>query len=212
MQGGRELMVKRLQRSSQVSFPLIDSDLAYWYIIWKVNTTNRALIFKNTFCILCLWGWGFHVKSVFFFKTRLVVNCCLMSWGSFKFAYLRTRLMEKWVKVLYSESERVLTQTHCLRDLGFEWVSNTAINIGFVILPLDIGPKLAMGKWSGLPGRSRSKENFVCCLVIVARFIALGRAYRLGGGRDFEVIIRGGSKLQRDGTILFGKLTPQDTM
>ena len=67
MQGGK-LMVKRFQRSSQVSFPLIDPDLGYWYIIWKVNTTNRGLNLKNTFCAICLWGWGFHVKSVFFSK------------------------------------------------------------------------------------------------------------------------------------------------
>ena len=79
MQGGK-LMVKRFQRSSQVSFPLIDPDLGYWYIIWKVNTTNRGLNLKNTFCTLCLWGWGFHVKSVFFFKKIIVVTYSLMSW------------------------------------------------------------------------------------------------------------------------------------
>ena len=38
MQGGK-LMVKRFQMLSQVSFPLIDPDVGYWYIIWKVNTT-----------------------------------------------------------------------------------------------------------------------------------------------------------------------------
>ena len=67
MQGGK-LMVKRFQRSSQVSFPLIDPDLGYWYIIWKVSTTNRGLNLKNNFWTLCLWGSGFHVKSVSFFK------------------------------------------------------------------------------------------------------------------------------------------------
>ena len=58
---GWKLMVKRSQRSSQVSFLLIDSDLGYWYIIWKVSTTNRGLNLKNTFCTLCLWdrGWPF---------------------------------------------------------------------------------------------------------------------------------------------------------
>ena len=30
---GENLMVKRFQRSSQVSFHLIDPDLGYWYII-----------------------------------------------------------------------------------------------------------------------------------------------------------------------------------
>ena len=33
--------------------------------------------------------------------------------------------------------------------------------------------------------------NFVCCLIIIAIFIGLGRAYRLGG--EFEVIIWGAS-------------------
>ena len=38
--------------SSQVSFPLIDPDLGYGYIIWKVNTTNRGMNLKNTCCAL----------------------------------------------------------------------------------------------------------------------------------------------------------------
>ena len=93
MQGGK-LMVLRFQRLSQVSFSLIDPDLSYWYIIWKVNTTNRGLSLKNTFCTLCLWGWEFHVQPVFFFKKTLVVTCSLMSWDSFRFTYLWARLME----------------------------------------------------------------------------------------------------------------------
>ena len=52
MQRGN-LMVKRFQRSSQVSFFLIDPDLSYWYIISKGNITNRGLNLKNTFCMLC---------------------------------------------------------------------------------------------------------------------------------------------------------------
>ena len=44
--------------------------LGYWYIIWKVNTTIRGLNLKHTFCTLCLWGWGFHVKP-FFVKKNL---------------------------------------------------------------------------------------------------------------------------------------------
>ena len=79
MQGGK-LMVKRYQRSSQVSFPLIGPDLGYWYIIWKVNTTNWGMNFKSTFCTLCLWGWRFHVKAAFFLKKSLVVTCYLMFW------------------------------------------------------------------------------------------------------------------------------------
>ena len=37
-------------------FPYVDSDLGYWYIIWKVNT-------RNTFCTMLLGvGIWFHVK------------------------------------------------------------------------------------------------------------------------------------------------------
>ena len=43
------------------------------------NPANRGLNLKNTFCILYLWGWGFHVKPVFFKKEILVVTCSLMS-------------------------------------------------------------------------------------------------------------------------------------
>ena len=109
MQGGM-LMVKRFQMLSKLVFPLTDPDLDYWYIIWKVNTTNRGLNLKKTFCILCLWGWGFHVKPVFFFFfffLIIAVTYSLMSWlwGCFRFMYLQARLMEKQVKVLHSESE-----------------------------------------------------------------------------------------------------------
>ena len=48
--------------------------LGYWYIIWKLNTTNRWLNLKSTFFALCLWGRGFHV---FFLKEFLVVTCSL---------------------------------------------------------------------------------------------------------------------------------------
>ena len=75
---GENLMVKRFQRSSQVSFHLIDPDLGYWYIIRKVNTTNRGLSLKNT-GTLCIGDWRFHVKPVFFFRQFLLVTCSLMS-------------------------------------------------------------------------------------------------------------------------------------
>ena len=42
-------------------------------IIWKDNTTNRELNFKNTLYILRLRGRGFHAKPVSFFK-------CFYSW------------------------------------------------------------------------------------------------------------------------------------
>ena len=62
---GRNLMVKRFQRLSQVRFSLTDLDLGYWYIIWKVNTTNRWLNLKKKHLLqIMLLGLGFHVKSL----------------------------------------------------------------------------------------------------------------------------------------------------
>ena len=99
---GVKLMVKWFQKSSQVSFLLIDPDLGNWYIIWK----TRGLNLKNT-CKLRLWNWGFHVKPLFFKKKSLVVTCSLMSWlqGSFGFTYLWARPKEKRVEELHSESK-----------------------------------------------------------------------------------------------------------
>ena len=51
--------------------------------------------------------------------------------------------------------------------------------------------------------------SFLCCLIIVAIFIGIGRADRLGG--DFEVII-GGASHEGMGPFLWGNLTPQDNM
>ena len=86
-------------------FPIIDPDLGYWYIIWKVNTTNRGLNFTNTLCTLCLWSWRFHWKSVVLFFLNILVTYSLMSWllGTFRFAYLRARFMEKWVKAFQNQ-------------------------------------------------------------------------------------------------------------
>ena len=67
-------------------------------------STGRGLNLKNTFCTLFLWCWRFHWKPAFFFQKILVVTCSLMSWA-LRFAYLWARIMEKWVKVLHSESE-----------------------------------------------------------------------------------------------------------
>ena len=50
-------MVKRFQIFSQVSFPLIDFDMGYLYIILIVKTADRELNLKNAFCTLCLWSW-----------------------------------------------------------------------------------------------------------------------------------------------------------
>ena len=61
------LIVKRFQRLCSFQFPSCWS----WpgaLICWKVNTVNRWLNFKNTFCKLCLLERGFRAKPVFFFN------------------------------------------------------------------------------------------------------------------------------------------------
>ena len=79
MQRGK-LMVQKFIRLSQDSFSSHWPwpGLLLYYL--KSYTTNRALNLKNTIRTLCLWGWGFHVKSVFFFKKIIVVTYSLMSW------------------------------------------------------------------------------------------------------------------------------------
>ena len=53
--------------------------------------------------------------------------------------------------------------------------------------------------------------NFICCLIIVAIFIGIGRADRLVG--YFEVIIGGGGASHKEmGPFLWGNLSPQDNM
>ena len=51
-----------------VMYDILSEIVSYWYIIWKDNTTNRGLNLKNSFYILCLLCWGFHLKPVFFLK------------------------------------------------------------------------------------------------------------------------------------------------
>ena len=45
------------------SFLYVDSDLGYWYIIWKVNTKG-GWIWETPFALICLCGLGFHGKPV----------------------------------------------------------------------------------------------------------------------------------------------------
>ena len=67
--------------------------------------------------------------------------------GSFRFASLWARLMEMLVKALHSVSEESWFKFQpCYQapsDHGVKEVSNPAINMGLVMLPLDSGPKLA---------------------------------------------------------------------
>ena len=49
--------------------PHIKSDLRHPDNFWKFNTEDRGkLILKNIFCLVCLWGWWFQAKPVFFFN------------------------------------------------------------------------------------------------------------------------------------------------
>ena len=107
------LWLKGFKGRVKLSFPLVDPGLEYLYI-WKVNATNRGWNLKNTFSILCLRGWEFHVKLVLFFLIFLVMTCSLMFWlwGSFKFACLWARLWEKWVNALHSELEGSCSKPH----------------------------------------------------------------------------------------------------
>ena len=44
-----------------VYFLYVDSDLGYWYIIWKLSPEAEKWIWKTPFA-LCFWGWGLHAK------------------------------------------------------------------------------------------------------------------------------------------------------
>ena len=139
-------------------FPLIDPDLGYWYIIWKVKITNRGLNLglnlKNTFCTLWLRSWGFHVKSLFFFKKSLVVTNSVMPslLGSFRFTYLPARLMKKWVKVPYSETEGSWLKPTLLVTLESNKYQTQWLRWWIAML-------------SGLPGRSSSRGKLYFVLL-----------------------------------------------
>ena len=79
---GGESMVKRFQRSSEVSFPLIDPELRYWYIIWKVNTISRGLNLKNTFCTPL--GLGISCKACLFLRE---IFSAVKKWSREKFIF-----------------------------------------------------------------------------------------------------------------------------
>ena len=50
------------------SLPYVDSDLEYWYIIWKVKTRNGNKFEKHLLHYVSE-GWDFiHAKPVFFFN------------------------------------------------------------------------------------------------------------------------------------------------
>ena len=55
-------------------------------------------------------------------------------------------LMEKWVKVLHSESEWSWLKSRLPVTWGSKKVLNTVINIRLIALPLDSGSKLAVGQ------------------------------------------------------------------
>ena len=74
--------------------------------------------------------------------------------------------------------------------------------MGLVTLRLDSGDHICLGDLA-------VGGNFVFSLIIVAIFIGLGRAYRLG--EDSEVT-KWGASHKGMGPSLWGRLTPQDIM
>ena len=159
---------------------------------------------KNLFRPMRVGDWGFHVKSTSFFKKNIVVTYSLLSWlqGSFRFTYLLAKLMEKWPKALHSDLEVHWLKPRLSVTLGSNKYQ-TVIKMGLVTLPLDSGPKLAMGQWiawwSGLPAGSSSKGK-LC--VLSACYIGWVEFWSYQMGASHKGM----------GPFLLGKSTPQDTM
>ena len=86
------LKTKRFQRSCHVHFPSCWPRTWYWYIIWRVSTTNRRLNLKNPPLHIMLQCWACKAKSVFYSSilTSFVVNCTLM---------IPCRILKLWVKL-----------------------------------------------------------------------------------------------------------------
>ena len=82
------------------------------------------------------------------------------------------------------------------------------------MLPVESGPKLAVGQWVPYGeqvwlGEIATGGNFICCLIIVVMFMGVGGAYRLEA--DFKVIIWGTS-CEGMGLFFIGRVAPQGTM
>ena len=146
-----------------------------------------------------------------------MVTCFLTSWlkGSFRCAYLWTRLLKKSVKVLQSESEgcsnpKLVTSlpvtlgSSKYQTQWLTWVSDAApwkwskVSCEVVNLP---GEQVFLGELA-------EGGNFICCLIVLVMFMGLGRTYRLGG--DFKVIIWGAIH-KGLGTFFMGGAHPQDS-
>ena len=74
------------------SFLYVDSDLGYWYIIWKVNTKG-GWIWETPFALICLCGLGFHGRPVAWVQVnrqRLEETVCMLPfhgcyiWGTWR--------------------------------------------------------------------------------------------------------------------------------
>ena len=66
------------------SFLYVDSDLGYWYIIWKVNTKG-GWIWETPFALICLCGLGFHGRPVAWVQVnrqRLEETVCMLPFHS----------------------------------------------------------------------------------------------------------------------------------
>ena len=56
-----------------LSFPYVDSELGYWYIIWKVNTRKRGMNLKSILCTMSLWV-GISSKACLFVICTVVMR------------------------------------------------------------------------------------------------------------------------------------------
>lgn len=63
-----ELLFKVNSKGLEWFSLLATLNLGIKIFFWEANITNRGeVILKNTLCALCVKGWGFHLKPVFFF-------------------------------------------------------------------------------------------------------------------------------------------------
>ena len=117
---GRKLMVKSLKRSTQVSISSHWSctGLSTYYL--KSYQHKWGTEFEKHCLHTLPLGFRISCKVCLLFKK----NCSgdlffdVLIIGFFRFMYLRARLMEKWVKVLHSESEGSWVKPRPLVTLG----------------------------------------------------------------------------------------------
>ena len=86
------------------------------------------------------------------------------------------------------------------------------INIGLVTLPLDSGPKLAVGQWiacwSGLPGGSSSRWKHCMSPYQICLIYRTWKSIHIGSGRFWNYLMWREGKPKRDGTIFMRESWP----